>query len=147
MLRLSVAHTVIAMVVIDVDNIQMAPSEETASIFIDSLDDRFPTKDLGKLSWYMENEYARDREKSTLEILYMKFIRNVLHCFKVTITSLLPASPSLERKEVNEEETLVDVPFRDVAESRMWIANQTRTEISKAVRGAERYSHEPKGIH
>ena len=36
------------------------------------------------------------------------------------------------------------MPFREVVGSLMWIANQTRPDISNAVRAVARHSHEPK---
>ena len=40
-----------------------------------------------------------------------------------------------------------DVPFREVVGSLMWIANQTRPDISNAVRAVARHSHELKRSH
>ena len=48
---------------------------------------------------------------------------------------------------MSDEETVVDVPFRDMVGSLMWIANQTRPDIANAVRAAARFSHNPKPIH
>ena len=48
---------------------------------------------------------------------------------------------------VSEEETVVDVPFREIVGSLMWIANQTRPDIANAVRAIARFSHDPKPIH
>ena len=39
------------------------------------------------------------------------------------------------------------MPFREVVGSLMWIANQTRPDISNAVRAVARHSHEPQKIH
>eukprot|EP00903_Cladosiphon_okamuranus_P006849 g6671.t1 len=46
-----------------------------------------------------------------------------------------------------EEEGAGDVPFREVVGSLMWIASQTRVDISNAVRAVARRSHEPKKSH
>ena len=48
---------------------------------------------------------------------------------------------------MSEEETVVDVPFREIVGSLMWIANQTRPDIANAVRAVARFSHDPKPIH
>ena len=48
---------------------------------------------------------------------------------------------------MSEEETVVDVPFREIVGSLMWIANQTRPDIANAVRAIARFSHDPKPIH
>ena len=146
-LRLLVGSIVVAMVVIHVDDIQIAASQEVAEVVVDSLNDKFPTKNLGELSWYMGSEYKRDREKGTLEISQAQFIANVLNRFNVTKTSPIPASPSLDLRHISEDETVVDVPFREVVGSLMWIANQTRPDIANAVRAVARFSHDPKEIH
>ena len=39
------------------------------------------------------------------------------------------------------------MPFREVVGSLMWIANQTRPDISNAVRAAARLSLDPKETH
>ena len=39
------------------------------------------------------------------------------------------------------------VNFREKVESLMWISNQTRPDISNAVRAIARFSHDPKEVH
>ncbi|CAB1104027.1 unnamed protein product [Ectocarpus sp. CCAP 1310/34] len=46
-----------------------------------------------------------------------------------------------------ENEEAGDVPFREVVGCLMWIACQTRPDISNAVRAVARHSHEPKLSH
>ncbi|CAB1114222.1 unnamed protein product [Ectocarpus sp. CCAP 1310/34] len=46
-----------------------------------------------------------------------------------------------------EDEEAGDVPFREVVGSLMWIANQTRPDISNALRAVAGHSHEPKKRH
>ena len=95
----------------------------------------------------MSSEYRRDREKGTLEISQTQFIRNVVDCFGITKTSPIPASPSLDLRYVSDEEPVVDANFREIVGSLMWIANQTRRDISNAVRANARFSHNPKEVH
>lgn len=40
-----------------------------------------------------------------------------------------------------------DVPFREMVGSLMWIANQTRSEISNAIPAIARFSHDPKKVY
>ena len=75
------------------------------------------------------------------------YIRSVLERFKICRTSSIPASPASNYRSVKEEEDAGDVPFREVVGSLMWIANQTRPDISNAVRAVARHSHEPKKSH
>ena len=41
----------------------------------------------------------------------------------------------------------MDVNLREVVGSLKWIANQTRSDISNAVRAIARFSHNPKEVH
>ena len=75
------------------------------------------------------------------------YIRSVLERFKICRNSSIPASPANDYRSVKEDEDAVDVPFREVVGSLMWIANQTRPDISNAVRAVARHSHEPKKRH
>ena len=42
---------------------------------------------------------------------------------------------------------MVDANFREIVGSLMWIANQTRPDISNAVRAIAWFSHDPKEVH
>ncbi|CAB1099792.1 unnamed protein product [Ectocarpus sp. CCAP 1310/34] len=59
----------------------------------------------------------------------------------------LPTKNLGKVRSVMEDEGAGDVPFREVVGSLMWIANQTRLDISNAVRAVARHSHEPKTSH
>ena len=145
--RLMVAGDVVAMMVFHVDDIKIAATEKVTEVVVSALNQRFPTKHLGEVEWYMGSEYKRDREKGTLEISQTQFIQSVLNRFGVSKSSPIPATPFLDLRHVSEEETVVDVPFREIVGSLMWIANQTRPDIANAVRAVARFSHDPKPIH
>ena len=95
----------------------------------------------------MARAFRRDREAGTIEISQESYIRSVLERFKICRTSSIPASPVNDYRSVKEDEDAGDVPFREVVGSLMWIANQTRPDISNAVRAVARHSHEPKKSH
>ena len=67
--------------------------------------------------------------------------------FEVSKSSPIPSTPSLHLMHVSDEETVVDVPFREIVCNLMWITNQTGPDISNAVRAIARFSHDPKPIH
>ena len=94
--------------VIHVDDIQISASQNVAEVVIAALNDSFPTKDLGELSWYMGSEYRRDRERGTLEISQTQFIHSVLNRFNVTKNSAIPASPSLDLRYLSDDEAAVN---------------------------------------
>ena len=66
--RLMVAGDVVAMLVFHVDDIKIAATEKVTGVLFSALNQRFPTKHLGEVAWYMGSEYKRDREKGTWEI-------------------------------------------------------------------------------
>lgn len=107
----------------------------------------FPAKDLGDQSWYMGSEYTRDRVAKTLEILQTQIISNVLNRFDVEDTSLVPLSISSDLRAVMNDGNQVDEHFREVFERLFWITNQTRPNISNAVREFAQHSYEPKEVH
>ena len=70
----------------------------------------------------MGSEYERDREKGTLEISQTQLIRNVVEYFGITKNSPVPPSPSLDLRHVRGEDPAVDVSYREMVGSLMWIA-------------------------
>ena len=48
---------------------------------------------------------------------------------------------------MSDENIVVDVPFREIVGSLMWIANQTRPDSKYAVRTVARFSHDPTLTH
>ena len=113
-----VAGDVVVMMVSHVDDIKIAATEVT-EVVVSALKKRFPAKHLGEVEWYMGSEYKRDREKGNLEISQTQFIQSVLNRFGVSKSSPIPATPSLDLRHAIEEETVVDVPFREMVESLM----------------------------
>ena len=146
-LRLMVAGDVVAMLVSHVDDIKITATEKVTEVVLSALYQRFPTKHLGKVAWYMGSECKRDRGKGSLEISQTQFIQRVLNRFRVSKSSPIPATPSLDLTHVSEKETVVDVRFREIVGSLMWIANQTRLDIANAVTAVARVSHDPEPIH
>ena len=60
-------------------------------------------------------------------------------------TSPIPASPSINLRHVGSEDPAVDVSYREMVGSLMWIANQT-PDTANAVRAVARFSHDPKAV-
>ena len=117
--RVSVNDEVVAMLVVHVDDIKITATKEITDSVVADLNKRFPTKHLGEVTWYMGSEYKRDREKGTLEISQTQFIRNVVERFRITKTSPIPASPSLDLRHVSDEDPAVDASYREMLGSLM----------------------------
>ena len=52
-----------ATIVFHVDDIKIAATEEVTDVVVSALNQRFCTKHLGEVEWYMGSEYRRHREK------------------------------------------------------------------------------------
>ena len=59
----------------------------------------------------------------------------------------IPAVVGLNLEDFEKDEPEGDWPFREVVGSVMWRADQTRPDISNAVRDVARYAHAPKAVH
>ena len=138
---------VVAMLVVHVDDINIAATKEMTNTIVSDINERFPTKHLGEVTWYMGSDYERDHEKGTLETSLNQFIRNVVERFGITKSIAIPASPSLDLKHVSDEDPAVDASYRNMVGSLMWIANQARPDIANAVRAIAKFSHDPKGLY
>ena len=147
--RLVVAGDVAAIMVFHVNGINIASTKEVTDVIVSALNQRFPTKHIGEVGWYMESECNRDREKGALEVsqLALWFIRSVLNRFDVSKPSPILATPPFDLAQVSEEETVVGVSFREIVGSLTWIANQKRSDIANAVPAIARFSHDLKPIH
>ena len=106
-----------------------------------------PTKNLGEVKFFLGCGFIRDREAGTIEISQERYIRIVLERFNICRTSSIPASLANDNRSLKEDEGAGNVPLRGVVGSLMWIASQTRPDISNAVRAVARHSHEPKRSH
>ncbi|CAB1120053.1 unnamed protein product [Ectocarpus sp. CCAP 1310/34] len=146
-LRFMMGDEVVGMVAIHVDDILYAGTKSLAEVVVAALGDSLPTKNLGEVKFFLGCEYIRDRKAGTIEISQESYIRSVLERFNIVRTSSIPASLNNDDRSLMEEEGAGDVPFREVVGSLMWIASQTRADISNAVRAVARHSHEPKKSH
>ena len=67
--------------------------------------------------------------------------------FGVTRNKETPMEVGLRLDDFDPTEPDADKPFRSLVGHLMWLANQTRPDILKAVRIVARYSHAPKLMH
>ena len=136
--RVMVNDEVAAMLVVHVDDIKIAATREITDSVVADPSKRFPTKHLGEVTWYMGSEYKRPREKGTLEISQTLFIRNAVERFRITKTSPIPVSSSLDLRHVSNEKPAADANYREMVGSLIWITNSTRQDIVNAVRAVAR---------
>ncbi|CAB1103089.1 unnamed protein product [Ectocarpus sp. CCAP 1310/34] len=145
--RFTMRNEVMGMIAIHVDDILYGGIESLARIVVQALCDSFHTKNFGEVKFFLSCAFSRDREAGTIEMSQESCVRSVLERFNICRTSSIPASPASDYRSVIEEEKAGDAPFREVVGSLMWIANQTRPDISNAMQAVARHSHEPKKSH
>ena len=151
LLRLIVGGELAGVVVIYVDDIMFAGCKPVGDGVAKALDAAFPVKNLGDVKWFMGNHYERDRKRGLLRVTQTRFIENMLSKFDGFVethgTSSLPACTTVDLRPLGDDEDATGKPFREVVGSLMWVANQTRPDISNAVRAVARHSHDPKMKH
>ena len=143
-LRFMMGDEVLGMVAIPVDDILYAGTKSLAKVDVEALGDSLPTKNFGEVKFFLGCEIICDREAGTIEISQENYIKNVLERFNICRTSSIPASLANDDRSLQEDGGAGDVPFREMMGSLMWIASQTRPDLSNAVRAVARHSHEPK---
>lgn len=152
LLRLIIGNELAGVVVIYVDDIMFAGCKVIGDAVVSALNTAFPVKNLGDLKWFMGSHYQRDGANGMITVSQNRFVENMLCKFaelpETHGTSSLPACTTIDLRSVGEDdEDAVEKPFRAVVGSLMWVANQTRPDISNAVRAVARHSHNPKMKH
>ena len=132
---------------IHVDDIVIAGSDEACRDFHAELNTKFPTNNLGELTWYTGCAFKRTWELSTLEITQKAFVESMLNRFGVNSSSDIPATPGVDLGPREEGEAKGDWPYREAVGSLMWLSAMTRPDISNAVRAVARHSHNPTDRH
>ena len=145
--RMVVDGKVQLIMAVHVDDIVIAGSDESCRDFHAALVTKFPTNNLGELTWYTGCAFKRDWELGTLEITQKAFIESMLNRFGVNSSSDIPATPGVELGPREEGEPDGDWPYREAVGSLMWLSTMTRPDISNAVRAVARHSHNPTERH
>ena len=145
--RMVVDGKVQLIMAVHVDDIVIAGSDESCRDFHAALVTKFPTNNLGELTWYTGCAFKRDWELGTLEITQKAFIESMLNRFGVNSSSDIPATPGVELGPREEGEPGGDWPYREAVGSLMWLSTMTRPDISNAVRAVARHSHNPTERH
>ena len=102
---------------------------------------------LGKLRWFAGCHYSRDKVTGILTISQKSFTEMTVKKFGVTAGRNTPPSTDAFLEEFGEDDPDGVWPFRELVGSLMWLANQTRPDISNAVGAVARLAHAPKHKH
>ena len=128
------------MLVIHVDDILFAGLKPLGEFLVQALGDSLPSKILAEVIFFMGCARRRDRKAGAIDISQESYVRSALKKFNICRTSSTPASPAKDNRSVKEEEDAGDSPFREVVGCFTWVANQTRPDISNAVRAVAKHS-------
>ena len=101
-------------IAVHIDDIVIAGSDGACRDFHAALVSKFPTNDLGELTWYTGLAFKRDWELGTLESTQNASIESILNRFGVDSSSDIPATPGVEPGPREEGERGGDWRYREV---------------------------------
>ena len=105
-----------------------------------------PVKRFGELRWYGGCQFSRDRLNGLLNISQKTFAGSLVEKFGVADVKSIPMPIGIHLEEFSRDEPVETWPFRELIGSVMWLATQTRLDISNAVRAVARYCAGPREI-
>ena len=129
--------------VVHVDDILVSGEKEACDELHHTLNENFPTENLGELKWYRGCAVERDWQQGSVAIKQPAMIDTLTKRFHVTVQSDTPASTVADLGPTTADDMMVDCPFREVAGGVMWLAGMTRPDIANAARAVPRHSHNP----
>ena len=141
--RMVVDGKVELIMAIHADDIVIAGSNETCRDFYPALTTKFPTSNLGELTWYTGCAFKRDWELGTLGTTQKAFIERMLDRFGVNSSSDISAIPGVELSPREQSEPNGEWPYRVAVGSLIWLSTMTRPDISNVVRAVAHHSHNP----
>ena len=144
-MRLIEHSMVVMVVVVHVDNIFSIGLKSRCDKFGVDLNRYVPITNLGEVRWYAGCRYSGDAMLGTVAMSQQAVAENIVAKFGVTQNKETPMVVGLKLEQFGADEPDVEEPFRSLV--LMWLANQTRPDILKAVRAVARYSHAPKQLH
>ncbi|CAB1111413.1 unnamed protein product [Ectocarpus sp. CCAP 1310/34] len=120
-------EVVVMIIVIYVDDILVAGSDEDCKELLDSLNEKFPNENLGEYEWFGGCAIERDVEAGTLKISQTAYIDSMVKCFDVQSPSRIPASPNVDLGPKRDDEKLGEWSVREAIGS-MMSARRTDSE-------------------
>ncbi|CAN0083907.1 unnamed protein product, partial [Sphacelaria rigidula] len=118
--------------VVHVDDILISGPEEYVGKVGQILNKKFPTNNLGEVTWYMGCAVDRDWGRSTLSVTQTTFTDTLLKRFEVRGYSEIPASVSVKLGSTTGEDKQVNRPYRNAVGRLVWLATVTRPDIANS---------------
>jgi transposase InsO family protein len=121
----------------------------------DDLNKSFKMKDLGELSWLLNMEVKRNKEKRTISFAQRSYIDLIIKRFHLQDASpvTIPMNPhtllkkSQQPRTQREKNKMHNVPYREAIGSLMWAAMGTRPDIAFAVSFLSQFMENPEKPH
>ena len=126
--------------IIYVDDILLTGCSERMDKVIESLKKEFNAKDMGDVTNYLGIEVKRSSE--TLQLTQTKLINKILEEFKMTDCNGT-STPMETTLQITEGEPIIQVPYRKLIGSLMYIATTTRPDIMFCVSYLSRFLDKP----
>ena len=120
----------VMIIVVHVDDIFAAGQKERCDQFGRDLNEMVPVKNLGELKWYSACFYERDLERGLLKISQQRFAEELAAEYGIEWGRSVPLPVSVKLDDFDVNEASPDVPFRELVGSLMWLATQTRPDLS-----------------
>ncbi|EGD80067.1 hypothetical protein PTSG_13028 [Salpingoeca rosetta] len=117
------------------DLLIFADSDSDMAAFKKAISKRFKMKDLGSPDICLGIKVQHDRKARTVTMSQEHYLRNVLESFGMADCKPVgtPLCTGYVDKPADREESLPDVPFRELLGSLLYAATMTRPDISAAV--------------
>ena len=139
------------MLVVHVDDSDLASNEpKEMARLMDQLKLNFKFKDFVELSYCLGLNIARDRANKLLYLNQPIFTRNILKKFwsdGPCRSTVVPMTPGLYLDSLSEDENEIDQPYRNLVGALMYLATNTRPDISYSVGAMARFMHKPGQAH
>ena len=141
------AGKVVLVVVVHVDDMAVAGTEDEVRELHGVLNEDFTTNHLGELSLFTGCVVSQDVKNGYLTMRQTAFVETLARRFDVTTTSEFPAVPGANLEARMEGESGGPWAYREAVGSLMWLVTMTRPDIANAVRAVARHSHNPTERH
>ena len=141
--RKTVEGVVELILVVHVDDILVSGKKEACDELHHTLNENFPTENLGELKWHLGCAVERDWQQAKVTIKQPAMIDTLINRSNVTPQSDTLASTVTDLEPTTVDDTVVDRPFRQAVGGVMWLAGMTRPDIANAARAVARHSHNP----
>ena len=145
--RMVVDGKVKLIMAIHVDDIVIAGLNKARRDFHAAFNTKFPTNNLGELTWHTVCAFKRIWVSGTLGITQKAFVASMLNRFGAKSSSDIPATPGVESGPREEGEPKGDWSYREAVGSLIWLSTMTRLDILNAVHAVARHSHNPTDRH